>query len=302
MPPARALWRPRATTSVPRPLLRPRPSRPRVSRPYSNNPQQPPPNSSPSPNTPPSTAPPSPSATESRTTHGTSHRLTTLLSRTLHYLPPRLRNRLHPHITALRAAPLSHATAFLVLHEVTAVVPVLGLAWAFHRLDWAPPVGWLVGGGPWAGWAEEGGVRRWGAFFRRKGWFGLGGDGEEALEGELEGEIERRERDEKEGGKRGAWSWLSRWRRDTDADTGAAEEAKVADEGESKKATAWQKVKKVVTVDNTEKGYKIGIQIAAAYTITKMLLVPRLALSLWATPWLARGFVAMRRSIWKKRT
>ncbi|OTA90225.1 hypothetical protein M434DRAFT_53384, partial [Hypoxylon sp. CO27-5] len=151
---------------------------------------------------------------------------------------------LQPYLTRLRSAPFSHVAAFLVLHELTAIVPLFGLAYLFYTMDWVP-TSWVLG--PWAAWAEEG-LRRYMRYFRKKGWFGLG---------------------------------------DADGDAGKEGEEKLEE-------------RKAVTVDHTEKGYKIGIQIAAAYAITKMLLIPRIALSLWATPWLARGFVAARRSIWKR--
>ncbi|KAI0551172.1 hypothetical protein F4679DRAFT_540643 [Xylaria curta] len=50
-----------------------------------------------------------------------------------------------------------------------------------------------------------------------------------------------------------------------------------------------------------EKMQKILVQVAAAYAITKMLLVPRIALSLWLTPWLAKGFVGFRQALRRKR-
>lgn len=124
-----------------------------------------------------------------------------------------------------------------------------------------------------------------------------GKEGEERLEERLREEVEREKEKEREKGRGGRW--LAFWRRkDTAADDTPGNEEREA--GKSKTAAAWHKVRKAVTVDHTEKGYKIGIQIAAAYAITKMLLIPRIALSLWATPWLARGFVAARRSIWKR--
>lgn len=165
-------------------------------------------------------------------------------------------------------------------------------------MDWVPTA-WVLG--PWAAWAEEG-LRRYVRYFRRKGWFGLGQDddgGEEMLEERLREEVRlEKEREGREGreGRRGGW--LGVWRKKDDTTVGDTTE----DGGESKKATAWHKVRKAVTVDHTEKGYKIGVQIAAAYAITKVLLIPRIALSLWATPWLARGFIAARRSIWRKRS
>lgn len=40
----------------------------------------------------------------------------------------------------LKHAPLTHIVAFLVLHEITAIVPLVGLATWFHWAGWLPPV------------------------------------------------------------------------------------------------------------------------------------------------------------------
>ncbi|KAI1397835.1 hypothetical protein F4819DRAFT_470683 [Hypoxylon fuscum] len=280
---SRAVWRwqarffstPQPSSQI-TPILRSRPRYPRTQRFQSTKPPPPPPSSS--------------SAAEARK----AQRADAILTRTSRWVP----KRLHPYLARLRSAPFSHVAAFLVLHELTALLPLFGLAYLFHRADWVP-TGWVLG--PWAGWAEEG-LRRYVRYFRKKGWFGLSADDEGDREGEqrLEERLREEMRREKEMGK-GRGSWWAFWRREdgaADADaTGPVNEG----EGKSKSKAAWHTVKKAVTVDHTEKGYKIGIQIAAAYAITKMLLVPRIALSLWATPWLARGFVAARRSIWKKR-
>ncbi|KAI2621796.1 hypothetical protein GGR54DRAFT_81721 [Hypoxylon sp. NC1633] len=244
-----------------------------------------------------STKPPSPSSTpnpppSSNPAARQTRRLDTILARASRWVP----SRLHPYLARLRSAPVSHVAAFLLLHEATAILPLFGLAYFFHSMDWVPTA-WVFG--PWAAWAEEG-LRRYMRYFRRKGWFGLsegeeGKDGEEVLEERLKGDVRREREKEKETEARGGWFGFGRRKEDADGDTDV-------DGGESRKAAVWHTVKKAVTVDHTEKGYKIGVQIAAAYAITKMLLVPRIALSLWATPWLARGFVAARRSIWGKRS
>ncbi|KAI0884358.1 uncharacterized protein GGS22DRAFT_22402 [Annulohypoxylon maeteangense] len=286
MPPTTLLWRQHlrlfasATRPHPRtsktttflPLL-PRPRAPRSHRFQSTKPPPP---------------PPSPSARKTQ-------RLHTILDRAARFVP----KRLHPYLHRLRTAPFSHVAAFLVLHEITAILPLFGLVYVFHSADWVPTA-WVLG--PWAASAEEG-LRRWMRYFRKKGWFGLGEeDGEVDGEEMLREEVER----ERERGKEGrGGGWLDRWRKWGDGDDdipGDGNKELGVGSGESKTKTAWRKVKSVVTTDNTEKGYKIGVQIAAAYAITKMLLIPRLALSLWATPWLARGFVAARRSVWRKRS
>ncbi|KAI0119277.1 hypothetical protein F4814DRAFT_234399 [Daldinia grandis] len=243
------------------------------------------------------TKPPPPPSPSSESQARKTRRFDAILARTSRWLPKRLR----PYLEKLRSAPFSHVAAFLVLHEITAAVPLLGLAYGFHRADWVPTA-WVLG--PWAAWAEEG-LARYMRWFRKKGWFGLGDEadggreGEEKLERRLKAEMEK----EKEKGKSGR-SWFGSWRRkgeDDIVDISMSGEH-VDEAGKGKSAKAWRKVKDTVTVENTEKGYKIGIQIAAAYAITKALLIPRIAISLWATPWLARGFVTARRSLWKKRS
>ncbi|KAG9698298.1 hypothetical protein KCU95_g13410, partial [Aureobasidium melanogenum] len=78
-------------------------------------------------------------------------------------LESRLPRFLARYVTPLRNAPISHITAFLVLHELTAIVPLFGLTFAFHKFDWLPPVfseGY---------WVKEG-VEKFGRYFRRKRW------------------------------------------------------------------------------------------------------------------------------------
>ncbi|KAI4740781.1 hypothetical protein E4T50_08810 [Aureobasidium sp. EXF-12298] len=78
-------------------------------------------------------------------------------------LEARLPRVLARYVKPLRNAPISHITAFLVLHELTAIIPLFGLTFAFHKFDWLPPVfseGY---------WVKEG-VEKFGRYFRRKGW------------------------------------------------------------------------------------------------------------------------------------
>ncbi|KAI0471758.1 hypothetical protein GGR56DRAFT_677634 [Xylariaceae sp. FL0804] len=332
----RVLWRRAASSSSSLPAAFPRPSppssrsllfRPRP-RPRQQQPRQLRFQSTEPPPSPPPPKRPTPSSSSSSSADAKSlSRLDRILARALRFLPRFLSARLRPALSGLRAAPASHVAAFLVLHEATAVAPLFGLAYAFHALDWAPTSFVL---GPWAAWAEEG-LRRNAARFRRRGWLGMGEkgengaagkegekqgkknddddveEGERRLEAQLGEEARReREREGRDGG--GLRGWAARFRRKDGGDAaepgaseGASLEPAVAAAPQAtkdKKVTAavWQKVKKAATLDNTDKGYKIGIQIAAAYTITKLLLVPRVALSLWLTPWLARGFVRARHS------
>lgn len=76
-------------------------------------------------------------------------------------MPKFLRRYTH----SLQNAPVTHITAFLILHELTAVVPLFGLVAAFHYTDWVPTFvseGRLV--------AE--GVKKFTNYFRKKGWLG----------------------------------------------------------------------------------------------------------------------------------
>ncbi|KAI1327743.1 hypothetical protein F5Y16DRAFT_184711 [Xylariaceae sp. FL0255] len=256
-----------------------------------------------SPNAPPP-LPPNSNASQNATAQTT--RLSKILSRAQRFLP----KRLHSSLSGLKSAPVSHIAAFLVLHEITAILPLIGLTSLFYYMDWVP-TSWVLG--PWAAWAEEA-VRKYVPWFRKRGLFGLKGkkgddEGEGALEDELKEETRREKEREEKGGRRGWRAMFGRGKGEGKGDEipppeGLVEEDKkqnsTADKDKSGKASAvWSTVKKVVTVDHTEKGYKLGIQVAAAYTITKLLLIPRVALSLWMTPWLARSFVAFRRSVWK---
>ena len=87
----------------------------------------------------------------------------------------RLLNRtpkfLRPTVSALHNAPVTHITAFLLLHEITAVVPLFGLAGAFHYYCWLPP---YFAEGAWG----AAGVEKFGRYFRRKGWIGAGEEAE----------------------------------------------------------------------------------------------------------------------------
>lgn len=78
-------------------------------------------------------------------------------------LESRLPRFLQRFIVPLRHAPISHITAFLVLHEITAIVPLFALAGAFHYFTWLPPYI-----SEWK-WAHEG-MKKYGNYMRRKGW------------------------------------------------------------------------------------------------------------------------------------
>ena len=78
-------------------------------------------------------------------------------------LESRLPRFLQRIVTPLRNAPISHITAFFILHEITAIVPLVGLAGAFHYFQWLPPYI-----SEWQ-WAHEG-MKRYGDYMRKKGW------------------------------------------------------------------------------------------------------------------------------------
>ena len=75
----------------------------------------------------------------------------------------RLPKILRRYTTPLLHAPLSHISAFLLLHELTAVVPLLGLAGTFHYTQWMPSIV-----GQWK-WAADG-AEKFSKYFKKKGW------------------------------------------------------------------------------------------------------------------------------------
>jgi hypothetical protein len=77
----------------------------------------------------------------------------------------KLPNFLQRYSTPLITAPITHISAFLLLHELTAVVPLFGLAATFHYTHWMPP---FISEGKWV----SDGVEKFGNYFRRKGWLG----------------------------------------------------------------------------------------------------------------------------------
>ncbi|KAL2350617.1 hypothetical protein BJ546DRAFT_923472 [Cryomyces antarcticus] len=102
------------------------------------------------------------------------------LDRSLSRLPRSLRRYALP----LRNAPVTHVTAFLLLHEITAVVPLVGLTATFRYANWMPP---YISEGKWV--AE--GAEKFGRYFRRKGWLGdeEGGGGRGTWWGRGEGGV-----------------------------------------------------------------------------------------------------------------
>jgi hypothetical protein len=78
-------------------------------------------------------------------------------------LESRLPRFLSHILVPLRNAPISHITAFLLLHELTAVIPLFGLAGAFHYYNWLPP---YISEWKWV----QDGTEKFGKWLRKRGW------------------------------------------------------------------------------------------------------------------------------------
>ncbi len=94
----------------------------------------------------------------------------------------RLPKFLRGYTAPLTNAPLSHVSAFLVLHELTAVIPLFALAGIFHYTQWMPSVI-----GEWK-WAADG-AEKFGRYFRKKGWLSDEIEGVGELKPNLSGET-----------------------------------------------------------------------------------------------------------------
>lgn len=66
-------------------------------------------------------------------------------------------------LVTIRHSPASYIVSFAILHELTAIVPLVGLASAFHYFRWLPT---YFAEGKWI--AES--VEKIGRWFRRRGW------------------------------------------------------------------------------------------------------------------------------------
>ncbi|ESU12008.1 hypothetical protein FGSG_05971 [Fusarium graminearum PH-1] len=148
----------------------------------------------------------------------------------------KLPRRLQKYTSGLRNAPVSHIVSFLILHEITAIVPVLGLFGLFHYTNYVP-VDYVTG--YFHGHVDDG-VARFERYFKRKGWFGFG----QNEEGETTSSISTTHPDSK------SENAIERWH-----------------SGDGR--------------------YKVLVEVALAYAITKALLPFRIIGSVWATPWFA---------------
>ena len=78
----------------------------------------------------------------------------------------RLPRFLRAYTTPLLGAPVTHVTSFLILHEITAIIPLFGLVAAFHYGNWLPDI--ASGSGENSSFDE--GAARFGRWLRKKGW------------------------------------------------------------------------------------------------------------------------------------
>jgi hypothetical protein len=219
-------------------------------------------------------------------------RLDKVITRTQRWLP----KRFHAPLQNFRSAPGSHIVGFLLIHELTAIVPLFGLAAAFHYYD-IVPAGYVFG--PWAPYVQDGAFKML-RYFRRKNFFGMGDEdareGEQRFEDDLNREAEREGKGQAKGGVWALWGRIRGQNQKTD-ETSVEE---VAEEAKSKTRRAVELAREKVTLRNTEAGYKIGVQLVAAYAIVKILLIPRIAFSLWVTPSFVRSVAWARRSLFKR--
>lgn len=167
----------------------------------------------------------------------------------------RLPRRLRPYASSLRRAPVSHVVAFLVLHEITAIVPLLALFSIFHYTSYTPVGLVSSAAGLWGGDIGETSAK-FARYFARKGWFGLG----EAVDDEAGSQRGNTLAADTSDGKR-------------HAAPGAATHG--TQDGTDGEPAAYNGQYKVVT------------EVAVAWLITKGLLPARILLSVWATPWFA---------------
>ncbi|KAL4923736.1 uncharacterized protein BDV17DRAFT_232641 [Aspergillus undulatus] len=82
----------------------------------------------------------------------------------LHRFNDRLPSFLRAYTTPLLSAPTTHITSFLILHEITAIVPLFGLVAAFHYGGWLPDFTSYSG--------FDADVTRLTRWLRKKGWVG----------------------------------------------------------------------------------------------------------------------------------
>lgn len=81
----------------------------------------------------------------------------------------KLPRRLQKYTNGLQNAPVSHIVSFLILHELTAIVPLFALFALFHYTTFVPVSYMTLHFGSYV----ETGLSRFEKYFSRKGWFGF---------------------------------------------------------------------------------------------------------------------------------
>ncbi|KAL2754867.1 hypothetical protein ACRALDRAFT_1071499 [Sodiomyces alcalophilus JCM 7366] len=237
-----------------------------------------------------------------QTTRRSSDVKTSRVDRILNRLPPRLQK----YTTGLRRAPVSHIVAFLVLHEITAVVPLLALFALFHYTTIAP-LDYVTD--HWAAHVRDGAAKAE-RYFTRKGWFGFGRDdnhkdddarpsagrdavGEEHDHGTaatLSGALAA-------GAHAGETHSVKKgWTKDEGVVTGGIAVTRTRATPETAKET--RDVLEQWRSDDAK--YKVVVEVALAWAITKALLPARILVSVWGTPWFAAVMVRARNTLRKR--
>ena len=189
----------------------------------------------------------------------------------------RLPKSFQKYTTGLRNAPVSHVIAFLVLHEITAVVPLVGLFALFHYTPYTP-VDYITD--RWSGHVRDG-VAKFERYFRRKGWFGFDKDGEPSATtalGPAERETVVRRRESSYEDKILKVNVSSEVERQVETERSISETRDLI--------LGWEK--------GEDGKYRFLADVALAWAITKAILPVRILASVWATPWFARGMIRGR--------
>ncbi|KAK3945147.1 hypothetical protein QBC46DRAFT_372897 [Diplogelasinospora grovesii] len=157
------------------------------------------------------------------------------------------------YTSRLRDAPVSHVVAFLILHEITAVVPLFALAGFFHYYtDVTNNAVVRYTMDNYGGYVREG-VGRFERYFKRKGWFGFQPDHNNNANEQPPNQAGQTPQN-------GGDEVLQHWTSDRKVDG----------------------------------KYKVVLEVALAYALTKAFLPVRIVGSVWATPWFASVLVRLR--------
>jgi hypothetical protein len=149
-------------------------------------------------------------------------------------------------------------------------VPLLALFSVFHYTSYTPTA-LVSNAGYWGGDIGETSAK-FARYFARKGWFGLGGDGQAADAVGDEAADQARTL---------AAAGTSDGRRDASPGVYDARDGTVGEP------------------EAYEGQYKVVTEVAVAWLITKGLLPARILLSVWATPWFA-GVMLRARSVFRR--